>query len=251
MPIDSFPSFRKNVYAQVEPENINSPSVFNGPQEGEILKLYKGKDKYRADVRLFSGPILSKVRLAGPFYNKQGMQHGHKIAYKKGQRVKITFIENRRDIFVADVVYSLPGGEKETTNLDLAEYDPEEVSTGHESGHKTIWEDGKTIFQDKAKQVYLEIDYSKDEITLKTKTGKIKVTNTEILVETTLAKSKVSDKEIIMELGNSKLEITNTGIKLNASKITITNGLEEFDLLTHVHTSGAPGTPTSKTTNGS
>lgn len=240
----SFPSFRRSVYATPAPENLNSPSILNGQEDAEILKLYKGKDKYRADVRLMSGPILKKVRLAGAFYSTLGYLHGHKTAYMVGQRVKIVFLENRRDLFVADAVYSLPAGLKETTNLDLAEYDPEEVSTGHESGHKTVWDDGKVKFQDKLKRVFLEIDYDTEEIILKT-SGKVTVESNNIKLKTNLSNIEISDSSIKTEIGSNSIEISNSEIKMNAPRIKVTNGVIEFDLLTHLHTSSAPGNPNS------
>lgn len=173
----SFPSFRRQLYAIPRQESLNAPSVFNGPEEGEILKLYQGRNKYRADIRLFSGTVLKKIRLPGPHYSKLGYQHGHKTGFKTGQRVKLVYLENRRDAPVVDTVYSLPGGEKETVNLDLAEYDPEEVSTGHESGHKTIWDDNKVVFQDKLSLVKLEINYLSDTIKLQTKLNSIQLNN--------------------------------------------------------------------------
>lgn len=251
--IDSFPSFRKERYAKPQPESINDPSEFNGPEEGEIIKLHTSpKNKYRADIRLLSGPVLSKVRLAGPFYGKLGYQHGHKTGYKTGQRVKVTYLENRRDCYTASAVYPLPAGEKEGKNLDKnTDYDPEEVSTGHESGHKTVWKDGKIVFQDKLKKIYISIDYNTDEITLQTKTANLTLKTDSLKGTVTKSKIELTESKTELAQGDSVITLENSQITIKAKKITVTDGMQEYDLLTHTHISGAPGTPTAKPTKGS
>lgn len=243
---DSFPSFRKERYAKPQPSSINDPSEFNGPEEGEIIKLYSDKkNRYRADIRLLSGPVLSRVRLAGAFYGKQGFLHGHKSGYKTGQRVRVTYLENRRDCYVADVTYSLPAGEKEARNLDKnTDYDPEEVSTGHESGHKTIWQDGKIVFQDKIKKIFISIDYTSDEITLQTKTAKLILKTDSLKAEVNKSAVELSSSKTVLSHGDTSITADDSSIKLKGKNIIISNGAVEIDLFLHKHISGVPSAPT-------
>lgn len=243
---ESFPSFRKDQYAKPQPHSLNDPSEFNGPEEGEIIQLYKSpKNKYRADIRLISGPILTKVRLAGPYYGKEGFQHGHKQGYMIGQRVKVTYLENRRDSYTASAVYSLAAGEKQARNLSKnTDYDPEEVSSGHESGHKTIWQKDKLIFQDKKKQIYISIDYSTDEIILKTKSANLSVRTDSLKGEVKKSSIELTSDKTVLSHGDTSITADDSMLKLKGKKIILSNGIQEIEFFLHKHTSNVPSTPT-------
>ncbi|MBE7411429.1 MAG: hypothetical protein HS129_05080 [Leptospiraceae bacterium] len=135
------------------------PSALNGAEPGQIWKLYP-KIKYRADVKLHTGQILEKVRLPGPYYGSKGFQSGFKHGFVVGQFVLVEFLQNRRDNPIVTKVYPFPGNNKTKKNLESNnDYDPAEISVGHESGHKTIWADqGVLKHIDKTKAVRFQID---------------------------------------------------------------------------------------------
>ncbi|WCL51525.1 hypothetical protein [Leptospira sp. GIMC2001] len=131
------------------------------PAIGNISKLYKIPLRYRADVTLQSGEELKKVRLPGPWISAQGFLGGDKIPFKVGLGVLITYLDDKKSTPIVSQVFPFAFSKKEKTNLDKNTlYDPEENSRGHESGHRTVWEDGKLIHKDKTNISRFEIDVS-------------------------------------------------------------------------------------------
>lgn len=132
-----------------------------GPELGEIIKLYNGTLRYRADIRLLSGQTISKVRLPGPWIGRLGFLGGDKIPFREGLGVLVTYLNNRKDSPIASQVYSFPLSKKTKTNLEKNTlYDPEENSRGHESGHRTVWEEDKLTHRDKLDGTRFELDVS-------------------------------------------------------------------------------------------
>ncbi|MDI7165973.1 hypothetical protein [Leptospira santarosai] len=157
-----FDSFTNPKKVQFTGSSTSAQSVQSGLELGEIKTLYSGLFKYRCDVRLFTGEEYKKVRLPGPSYGPLGFFSGHKNSYQEGQLCLVGFIQNKRDNPIILEIYSFPGGVLNQTNLKTAlDYDPGEVSTGHESGHKTVWEENVLKHVDKLKQTRFKIDVTK------------------------------------------------------------------------------------------
>lgn len=154
---DSFTNQKKVQFA-----NGNGPNaVQNGFELAEIETLYSGLFKYRADVRLLTGEKYKKIRLPGPYYGITGFFSGHKHGFKTGQLCLIGFIQNRRDNPIILAIYPFPAGVSTQTNLSKnLDYDSEEVSSGHESGHKTVWTENLLKHVDKLNQIRFQIDLS-------------------------------------------------------------------------------------------
>ncbi|WP_243394824.1 hypothetical protein [Leptospira adleri] len=156
-----FESFTPAKKIQFSGQGPSAPSIFNGLELAEITKVYSGLFKYRCDVRLFTGEEKTKLRLPGPFYGEMGFFSGHKDSYQEGQLCLVGFIQNKRDNPIVLKIFSFPGGIKTQTNLKVnLDYDPKEVSTGHESGHKTIWDENVLKHIDKLNQIRFKIDVS-------------------------------------------------------------------------------------------
>jgi len=138
---DLFESFRPRQVVQWDARNPSMPSALNGPEPGQIWKLYP-KLKYRCDVKLHNGQVIEKLRLPGPYYGKKGFQSGFKNGFYVGQFVLVEFLQNRRDNPIITKVYPFDGGRATKAHLNAnTDYKPDETSAGHESGHKTIWAD--------------------------------------------------------------------------------------------------------------
>ncbi|EMO29388.1 hypothetical protein LEP1GSC170_1194 [Leptospira interrogans serovar Bataviae str. HAI135] len=123
--------------------------------------MHSGLFKYRADIRLFTGERLKKIRLPGPYYGITGFFSGHKPGFKNGQLCLIGFIQNKRDNPIILAIYPFPAGVSTQTNLSKnLDYDSEEVSTGHESGHKTVWTENLLKHVDQLNRIRFQIDLS-------------------------------------------------------------------------------------------
>lgn len=116
---------------------------------GEIALIYppRPESKYRADIRLMSGALLSKVRLPGPGYTEAGLMQGVSNAYQVGQLVLVLFPHNNASNPIVAGVYSHPGGDLSKLNLaksidtDLHS----DIEIGHRSGYKLKFTDDMIV----------------------------------------------------------------------------------------------------------
>jgi len=132
-----------------------------GPELGEIIKLYSGNLRYRADIRLISGQTIYKIRLPGPWIGKLGFLGGDKIPFREGLAVMVSYLNNRKDSPIVNQVFAFSLSKKTKTNLEKnILYDPKENSRGHESGHRTVWDENKLLHKDKTDSTRFEIDLS-------------------------------------------------------------------------------------------
>lgn len=157
-----FESFGRQHKLQYTPQGTGQPSVMSGLELGEIDSLSGGLMKYRADIRLLSGQILKKVRLPGPYIGLLGFLSGFKFGYRTGQMVLIGFLQNRRDNPIVIQVYPFAAETKGRSSLAAhsTQYDTEETSVGHESGHRMVWAEDKIEHIDKLEQVRFHCDVS-------------------------------------------------------------------------------------------
>lgn len=161
-----FDSFRKKSKFQRRGENPVEAQISSGIDFGVIVKLYSGTVKYRADIRLFTGTILSKVRLPGPYMGSQGYFSGFKTGYFVNQFAVIGYRNNRLDSPICIAVMPFPVSEIDNRNLSQnSTFDAGEVSAGHKSGHRTIWDDMKILFK-KQNITQITIDYTNKKIIL-------------------------------------------------------------------------------------
>lgn len=157
-----FGSFGRQEKILYAPQGTGQPSVMSGLELGEIDSLSGGLMKYRADIRLLDGQILKKVRLPGPFIGILGFISGFKFGYRTGQMVAVGFLQNRRDNPIVLQVYPFAAEIKGRNSLmaHSAQYDTEETSVGHESGHRMVWAEDKIQHKDKLEQVRFVSDVS-------------------------------------------------------------------------------------------
>ncbi|MCW7467511.1 hypothetical protein ND864_17460 [Leptospira levettii] len=157
-----FPSFGRQLKVAFAPPGLAQPGVMNGLELGEIDSLSGGLMKYRADIRLFNGQILKKVRLPGPYIGLLGFLSGFKFGYREGQMVLVGFLQNRRDNPIVIQVYPFAAETKGKSSLikHSTQFDFEETSVGHESGHRTKWDKNKVLFKDKLDTTRVQIDHT-------------------------------------------------------------------------------------------
>ena len=196
-----FKSFTKQPRLQLKPNSTMDSSVYAGDEEGIITKLYTAdNNKYLADITLLSGRILTKTLLPGPFYSKEGFIHGHKPAYHLGQRVKVAYLSNRLDNPIVDQVYSYSVG-KDGQNLKRdTVYRPNEVSTGHKSGHRTVWDENKLIHKDKTQKNVLTLDVSEESFTIEFKKAKLVFSKDKLSIS-------FGEEDNVIEMDDSKVYI--------------------------------------------
>lgn len=157
-----FPSFGRQLKVAFAPPGLAQPGIMNGLELGEIDSLSGGLMKYRADIRLFNGQILKKVRLPGPYIGILGFLSGFKFGYREGQMVLVGFLQNRRDNPIVIQVYPFAAETKGKSSLikHSTQFDSEETSVGHESGHRTKWDKNKVLFKDKLNTTRVQIDHT-------------------------------------------------------------------------------------------
>lgn len=209
-----FESFTGSPRVEFTSNNPAQPSALNGLELGEIDSLYGNMNKYRADIRLFNGQFLEKVRLPGPAMSITGFLSGLKNRYKTGQMVLVGFLQNRRDNPIVVQVYPFAADTlgRNSLTAHTTQYETDETAIGDGQGNRTAWTDNKVEFLDKLFQSFLEIDYTEKKITLK--------------VDPT-----------------TKIEMSLGQIKITSPQLKASNGILEFDIHTHQHATAVPGPP--------